>query len=322
MKAAATALMRSETRVVRPYKGLSVLEEKFRSVELMLGTQTFEGGPGSIVVSREDLAEGQVVLSLNMDRAALEDALGIAHVDSSSVKLLVTAKSITMNIFEIILKEPLEQINIFEPFVLDKDKYPLIFGDINGFDVRVAVILTTDVPSAPALAPKRMGTWLAKQEFKLRTESLDTGFNPKPVTDEELQGMGAPKGCMSWLDVGDDILECELLANSVSHYVNSDLYQLVVADRKSPASMQIQVQWAIEVLSGIVQAVHGELARGASAMPNSGPLFDYLTKLAREMDLTVEVMISEAGSQTILFQARLGSVLGILARTKDLFGGE
>jgi hypothetical protein len=129
---------------------------------------------------------------------------------------------------------------------------------------------------------------------------------------------------MTWLEIDGGILECEFLADSVHHYVDAELYDLVVANVNSPSSKQLQTQWVIEVFCGLVQAVYRETdyGRNVSTLPESSPLMGFLDKLASSVGLPVSELILESGEKTTVFQARLGAMFKVLADSKNLFRGE
>ena len=324
MNRSASAAVRTETRTVRPFRGLSLLEEKFRNVVLNLGSDLCEGGKEASIVDESSLQFGDLVVSLRCSQTDLFDALKIAGLSPDDVQLLVTARATTYKVSEIIYQVALSNIQFFEPFRIDKASSPLIFGDRNGFDIRVALVLAAAGSQVDPLRPRIVGTWLAKRDFRLRTETLFSGFSSNPLTDETRQLLGAPKGCMTWLEIDGGILECEFLADSVHHYVDAELYDLVVANVNSPSSKQLQTQWVIEVFCGLVQAVYRETdyGRSVSALPESSPLMGFLDKLASSVGLPVSELILESGEKTMVLQARLGAMFKVLADSKNLFRGE
>lgn len=311
--------VRVETKTVRPFSGLSALETLFAQVALFAGDQVCQPAPGQMVLEGPALTTAELRIELGFDEEALRHALEPTGLVSDDLALLVTARARTYNVARILQRyefgsEPLPAL-----IGLDRAAADLVFGDRNGFDLRVALLLARPQRPAP-LRPSRPGTWLAKQDFHLRPEQVFSGFSLHPMTDEDRKRLGAPPQCLTWLEIEDGFEHADDLGGAVVQYIDDETLGFLQASPTNPWALQLQTRLAVDLLCGLVESTAAVVASdGGSAseewVAERPALGRFLERLSGEIGLTPESLVARAAESPQEARALIEDLVGLRSAT-------
>lgn len=240
---------RSERVTIRPFEGIRDTESVLESVRLLIGGDYHEAG--SIVVEAEALGKAALQLDLPA-QAELRQALKETSVPPKNCALVVIGTSRTHRASTVLLKERLTKDASYQPELTVSREASLIFGDLAGFTITVAVVLLDSIPPAP-LKPNAAGTWLGRADFAVSPERQETSFSPEELTAAVREAYELPEGAMRFITFDDDLLAAEDLSDAVRVYVESDVLQWLRNDAEDPVSMQQQVDLAIMAYDATAQ---------------------------------------------------------------------
>lgn len=246
--------VRTEKRVVRPFGSLGEVEECLKSTHLILNGESVK--EPTIVREVSELADDRFVLALNVDTEAVADAVQRMQIPEVDVGLAVIATGRSLKATEILLRAPVLAPSVPARLDLDPARYPDIFSDLRGFDVRVCVVLLHDLQPQP-LRPYLAGTWLATRDFSVSAQGdILSAFNPQKMTQEVRDSYALPGGTVTYLAVeGDSILESADLAECFSFFIDAALFDLLHANQLSPLGEALQVEFIIEFLMGALAEI-------------------------------------------------------------------
>lgn len=259
---------RHESKTVRPFVGVEAAGTVMERVRLKVNGEERE--PGSIVLSDDDLEGADLRLMLpDFDslRSAVEQN-GRSHLDCA---FLILARSHTHRVCRPLYHEVLRKADLPAEFVLDR-AHPdsdLILNDLEGFSLVVAVYLIRDLHPEP-LQPHKVGTWLAKADFKVDREKSYSSFSPLPLTPELRAELDLPAQTPSFIEVKDNLLEADPVSEAVTVYYDVELLNILHANPGDPLVKQTQIDLAAQTMSVIAQSAVARIRghkKGAPAAP-------------------------------------------------------
>lgn len=246
--------VRTEKRIVRPFTGLSGIDECLKSTHLILNGEPLE--EHVIVREATELSNDRFVLALEIDVSLVARAVESLKIPEVDVGLAVIATGRSLKATSILLRSPVLAPSIPSQLELDASNYPDIFGDLRGFDLRVCVALLNDIQPQP-LRPYRAGTWLAVRDFSVGARGdILSAFNPQKLTRDVRATYSLPEGTVSYLAVDpSSVLESADLAESFSFYIDAALFDLLHANQSSPLGEALQAELVIEFLMGALTTI-------------------------------------------------------------------
>ena len=247
-----TLLASSTSFVARPFIGLSEMGSCLAETILRVGDSVFH--PGRIELSRDNfpLASASLEIYFSSDLPAHLASLGVSV---SEVKLAVIAEGSVIADSEVVFEEPLDDVS--SPISVQLAGNPLVFDSPNGFDLSVLLVLEKRQRSiSPEL---EQGVWLALEQFQIAPYSTQNMFAPIPLDEQLRSAIGAPRGCLSFVRIGEDLLVAETLEDQVEIYVDLEVLRLLHEDPNAPLSQMIQLEMAVSVYSLMILKVASQL---------------------------------------------------------------
>lgn len=319
-------IVRTETRLVRPFVGLSQCEDLIEKTILKQGLTEFSFGP--VVLPSHKIKEGHFVLHTNTNIDELVAACKEARVPSDSVKYVVFANSRTLRKSTLIFEQTLDadrkfptQIEIEEPEDDDFSRY--VFKDSAGFTVTVALVVAEDLP-AKALVAHLPGTFLARGNYSIKPEEDFSNFSPEALTDILRVQFGIPKSSMTYTNIGEGLLQAEDLSEVVTVYLDSDVLNLLLQDESDEASKLIQTNLAIQTVETLTRAIKQEmLADGLSVeeLNPEGGCFFFLSKLSDDLKLGAQEILDMVIDDYPRFHSFMEGRFNSQKITEDLLKG-
>lgn len=290
-------LLRTESRVIRPFKGLNAANKVLDRVQLKQGQKLFS--PGTIILPTIKLKEQHFSLVLDTEHDDFISACTQAGLNPDHVTLFVFANSRTLRkstlIFEMALNEARKvpkEIEIEDTYGDELSRY--VFHDSAGFQVVAALVLNQSLQPKP-LKIHKVGTFLAKTSFVLKPEEDLSSFAPEPLTDMLRADFNLPKSCMSYIYLQETILSTEDLSESITVYLDSEILNLLLIDESDQVSKHIQVALAIQTLEALLMGISRALEKDgleySDLSENSGSI-SFLQKLSGDLRLSIEELLS------------------------------
>ena len=169
-------IIRSESRVVRPFQGLEGAEKIFERTKLLV--DGYEYDAGSLLLPANQVKTSNLAVKTGTDIAELRSACKEAGVPAESARYVIFARSRMLRKSSLIYDHPIHRDYFDEIVEIDRlSEEKLVFGDQSGYEITIALILWESVPKAP-LQVSDPGTWLGRSRFRIRPESDFSSFSP------------------------------------------------------------------------------------------------------------------------------------------------
>lgn len=240
--------VRTERRLLRPFRGLAGFEALFRKPVLSVG-----GGdasePSTIFVEPELIGHGTYAVLPQIHQQELLEACTQADLGTDVVDIVLLARGRTLRRSVILYRACLnaDMPEIISPDLGSNDEsIEMVLGDSSGQDLIFAAVLNQE------LKPKGMratlpGTWLGLCRWRIRpTPALGRSF--LPLTDEVRSHFAIPAAAASYVHIqGEDFSDIGSLSSSVQHYVDAELLSALSAG--GPAVRAITTSLVVELLT-------------------------------------------------------------------------
>lgn len=250
MTGEAGALVASHSFLVRPYVGVEALQRSFDLAELVIGENRYPAG--SILLPADQLPIRNATIEAYLDLENIRDALGEAGIPGESVRLACV-------IYGSVIAESriVADVNLMEaatPFVVGLEESPLILQSPNGFDVRLFLYLAERNTPHP-WRPSVPGTWLAFKEYRVSPQVALSRFSPTPLDDGIRQHYGLSPESLTYVRVGDGILDVESLDEDLDVFVDVTILRLLQENPNSALSKYIQLELAVATLWALITKI-------------------------------------------------------------------
>jgi hypothetical protein len=273
----------SETRPIRPYRGVSRVQKVFDEILITIGTTEIFPST-TVIVSGDDFISEKVRVLCHVDKDAkgvkqtdqrkannsfsekLKKSLSGTSIPIEDVYILFTASTSYLHLSEILWEGPFLKFSD----ALDSDiGLELVAKGANrpgalqapqgGCDISIFAALKDERPKKTGEA-WRKGTWLASAEMKIRTDRGNFGFSftPEPLNDGIRKEFGLPYETIRYIDCPSAIEPTDT-ASQISVYIDEDILSQLKRDTGSNASISFQRQIAIDVITAVFYKGHKEL---------------------------------------------------------------
>lgn len=271
--------VRVESATVRPFRNLDAISEHFeRHVAARIGSTRLEPAPlpnffetDLLQSDEEDLNISFVSSDASAPIGSVAEQLMAATIGVGSkdlirhLRLVVAIRSMSLRFSAVLGSWSLQdEIPSVLSFSRGIDPARLALQDRAGFDVRIALVLATDLDDAPALTPSLAGTWLAQSRFRVRSQPNRGGFAPQELTPEVRRQYGIPDATLSFVAIHrESLLASDDLSEVATHYWDPEVLQLVQIRPKDDIARFVQESMAIELLTALASAI-GQTVRTES----------------------------------------------------------
>jgi hypothetical protein len=307
---------RSETALIRPFDQLAEVDMSLNGVKLTVDHVAYD--PGAVVLAEDVVTTGNFALSLP-NPSDIRDAVNASPVPTQDCGLVVLATARSNRVSRVLLREYLKPDNWPESFTLNRAMSDVVLRDRAGFVLTVAVVLMHDLTPAP-LQPNLAGTWLARREFSVSPERDDASFSPEELSEEIRVFHELPVGVTRYVHVGD-WQDAEVLSDAVRVFVDPDILSLLLASPSDKASIQVQVELAIQAMETVASAIARELADDAKRAPSLEALAPFqaasrfFESLSRGTGVPVEDLLDSAVSDPSRLRSQLEAEFGLKSAT-------
>ncbi len=254
-----STLKASHNFVARPYEGIENLHDVLRLIQLELDGERYAQGSVSLPPEAVPFTTGSVEIEIDGD--SLNSYLATMDIDPSDVKLACVAFGTVVAEAHVVFDDWLNGLELPVVRVLEGARF--IFEGPNGFDLRAFLYLGRNL-KASGFSPHRVGTWLAYAEFRVAPHSALSRFCPTPLDDQTRQHYGLPKDCLTYIRVGDGILESDSIEDEVDAFVDVAILRLLQENGSAPLSTYIQLDLVTSTIWAVLSKAAALLAAGRS----------------------------------------------------------
>lgn len=263
--------MSSQELVVRPYRGVERIGRALSGCFLMM-TDAHRVDPGHILrLSNRDFLSLPAELWLAKDEhalrgleAELRTGLEECEVEPDDAELLVVLSTPRLKLAEVLVRHGLDEPLASPHLSLTAEQRPApLRTPVGGCRVDVYVSLATNLVEGP-LRPWRKGTWLAHEQFDVRTDVGEFGFIPLPLTNDMRRSFGIPSWAARHVVVHDPLVPYED-AQVIEIYVDEEVLQQLAHRPTTAAAAYLQRQLFLDAMSAVLlEASASDLLDGCS----------------------------------------------------------
>ena len=242
-----TSIKSSSNFLARPFDGIEQFEDILDTTIVKIGNdEIYQPGSIELPSSRLPLSEGQIEIYF---APSLLENLNSQNMDPKSVEIVCFIQGTVIAESQIIYQEKLSTAK--SPVVVPLHGNPLITQSPNGFDIRIALILTKDrVGNDVQLI--EAGVWLANIIFRISPYSAQSLFAAAPLDDQLRTSFGLPKGCLSYVHIQDDFMLSESLEDQVDIYIDVSVLRLLQESQDSAVANSIQLDLATSLFLALI----------------------------------------------------------------------
>jgi len=255
-------------RVVRPYQGVTGFQAVLDSFCLEVGDRLLPGG-GLVTTSAADFITQPVRLRLaenEADHRRMLDALSAAcsrsGLQPTELELLVVIRTPRLKLSEIVFRAGLDELAHQNRRIdlTGRDRPRPLRTPTGGCTVHTYVSLR-ETRERVALSPWRKGTWIARQEHKIKTNLDAIGFTPLELTDEIREQEGLPPGTLRFAIVEDPLADGSG-PESILLYIEPEILHELAANPKTEAAKGLQRELFMTAVSAAVAESSRRLTAG------------------------------------------------------------
>lgn len=257
-------IIRSESRTIRPFSGLSLAEEIFSRTTLSMDNNEHE--QGSLLLPSSQVRNSTLAVNTKTSLEEIRKACDAAKVPHKSARYVVYARSRMLRRSTLIYEHSLSRNEFDEVITIDRlSEDRIVFGDQSGYEITTALILWEEL-AFKTLQATEPGTWLGRSRFRIRPENDFSSFSPLPLDKATRNTLGLRTGTYSFIDIQEDLLTLEDLSDGVRVYLDEDVLNLLLTDESDSIAMAVQAQLAVSAIASITQYIGNELKSDGSTI--------------------------------------------------------
>ena len=242
-----TSIKSSSNFLARPFDGIEQFEDVLDTTIVKFGNdEIYQPGSVELPSSRLPLGEGQIEIYF---APSLLENLNSQNMDPKSVEIVCFIQGTVIAESQIIYQEKLSTAK--SPVVVPLHGNPLITQSPNGFDIRIALILTKD-RGGKDVQLIEAGVWLANIIFRISPYSAQSLFAAAPLDDQLRTSFGLPKECLSYVHIQDDFMLSESLEDQVDIYIDVSVLRLLQESQDSAVANSIQLDLATSLFLALI----------------------------------------------------------------------
>lgn len=260
--------MSAETRVVRPYAGGTAFQRVLDKVQLRHDGR-LHGAENRIEADLDGYLNG--LFTLVFDPPG-DEVLGAAaselDIDLVDIDLLVLVSAPRLRITEIAFRSPVDQLRTFpESIEITRPQRPkALCAPHGGADITTYFCLNRSLDPRP-LRPWRLGTWLGRQEFRVRTDLSGSGFVPVKLTPGDRERFGLPEDATHYVTLEDtDPFDPEPGPTALRLHIDEELLDRLAIATSSKVGRHIQRRMFMSAIEAVVFAALEKLRENPEAI--------------------------------------------------------
>lgn len=309
------SLIKSETKVIRPFLGAHDVRTALNCVELHL----MQNDPEALKEVRfvSDMEEdGAPYINLNLTEDDLKKVSTATKIDSKNIALLIWGSMDSAKRSFPIFDSPVSSVHKLAEINLPKNLFEYAHRR-GGVVISVALILSKQLPPTD-LRPSKLGQWLVKKDFKLVGFDDDSSkVDIQELTPDIRKKFSIPEGAAYFVDLSESATLAEphgALKDAMTIYFEADSLQRLRRATKASDAVQIMILSQIIpdlILSSIKRAEISQF----NEIDTTSPLFSLLKNVSkstktREEDVFSAILTSPERFKTFI-QADIQAIRAI-----------
>lgn len=312
-----TNSIRTETRSVRPYRGVEAVQELLGRSLLLTSEDSPPLAAGTThQIDTNDSTTLDLRIRLPFTGRELTEAVAGVVSDVDAVELVVVTRAKLFRRSHISVRIPISS-DLPQVLQVTQREPARVYGDRTGGDVLLAAVLTQQLEREP-LRPYLPGTWLGLSRWQIRP-IREFGFSIRELTDEKRLEVSLPPASMTYVSISSDILNAadNSLADHVVQYVDGAVLSAVKSSTSAVAE-QIQTLLASDLLlqlllhlPRIVREQTGEHSCSGSSLERYPSIYEFFVRVATATGCTVESLVFYAQDDLMHLRPLLEDALGL-----------
>lgn len=249
--------MSTTIRTLRPFSGLDGFAAIFDHAKLIVDDQEIEAGRG-VQLDPAAFLRCSVALTFpvgNGDSFAthVDSAAAQAGIPTSALGLMVIAKSRRMKLAEIVHRIPyahFDRVDSKLVIAAPTSRPSSLQTPFSGATIESYLTLFEPIEHEP-LRPWRLGTWLARADFKLDTTLGSIGFKPLRLTAEVRDRLGLPPDALRFAEIDADEIFTPGSDEPVQLWVDEELLSNLATFPRTPGSSSLQRQLFLDAMTAL-----------------------------------------------------------------------
>ncbi len=306
----------SQRLLARPYEGVDSLSAALELTMLHIDGKSYP--QGNVSLSRESLPlkSGELEIFLDVDRVL--EVIEPLRIDATDLAVACVALGSVIAASCTVFDEGV--VDCTFPRTVELQGDPFVFESPNGFDMRVVLYLRTDLRPR-AFRPHRSGTWLALAAFSVFPSTSLSRFCPVPMDDVIRGRYGLPKSCMSYVEVGDNVLSADALDDEIEVFVDLSILRLLQENPDEPLATYVQLDLVSETLCALLSKAaeqvseHGEFNSVEDMQSAQRPIARIFVEVAKSGGLNPNELLGAAVRNPGLVRSCVEAHVGMLKTT-------
>jgi hypothetical protein len=268
--------IRTERRVVRPFRGIEAFDGLLRGVSLSLNDRELRIDKDYLDEAIFQDLKVSFEIALNLSEILL--AAKEIDLEDHDIQLVVIAYGNTYKKSEILRNWNLMHDEIETSFTFHTEDLPDIIGDsFGGFNIVCALVLSNNKAPEP-LRVYQAGTWLEKREIQVRPEKDVSFFSPTPMNALQKKELDLPGKTLLYVQEGEESI---LYASSVEEVIT------VWVDEETLLSLQTNYNASADIVAML-------LARTAI-----GSIVELIRRVLNDSDFNLELYAESLQSKDV-----------------------
>ena len=227
----------TERPTVKPFAGLSQLQELLERVQLELRSKGFdvkrlEAGSGFRAEHQEIRELGLALMFDSWDQKSVASAVASSGLPLEDLELVVISDAQFLRNRHVHSRTSIADAATVIPIAAQDGKRPESLEDRrHGFDIICQILLARDQKKVVPLRPQRAGTVLAEIDFSIKPVPNGVGLNPKPLTSEVIKRFALSNKTELFVSAEPGLLEAREIQDNIQVYIHEDIYRSVSTQR-------------------------------------------------------------------------------------------
>jgi hypothetical protein len=254
----------TERPSVKPFAGLSQLQELLDRVQLELRSKGFdakrlEAGSGFRAEHQEIRELGLALTFDAWDQKSVASAVASSGLPLEDLELVVISDAQFLRNRYVHSRTPIANATTVISIAAQDGKRPESLEDRrHGFEIICQILLARDQKNAVPLRPHYAGTVLAEIDFSIKPVPNGIGLNPKPLTSEVIKRFALSNKTELFVSAEPGLLEAREIQDNIQVYIHEEIYRSVSTQRGKLVAKYLLAA-GLNALEQVVYLVSAEL---------------------------------------------------------------
>lgn len=255
--------MSKETRILRPFNIHRKLENALQDVCLVVSDISCTAGGrvirnwGTSEVPKAYIAWAHSPENLREFKHKIRDGAAKTGISENFMTLLVVGHVGYLKASEIIFELPLKDLDNLTVQtslngLLNSTQVPqALYAQNHRAEITVLIALRSDIQSRDPLKPSRKSTWLAREKYRIESETDSRLYSLQPLTDEARVRLRLKSNTVYYIEL-ETVTEPLRDGNLPTFWINEEILDSLVRNSSTPISALLQATLAMQLIGDAV----------------------------------------------------------------------